>query len=410
MLRSATAGCLQFLLLAYAHVPCKAVGKRCTTEDATSLIQTFAKSTVRTEALETQPNTYSSDLPRFETPAELHLPENSKWLEYLKKLYGPMVFEKIAYPIDVSKFWVLNHKHLVSAGLAEESDIELVRIQHEAPHEGSPDRSLVEIVHCTSDKVNHRQMHYAPGSGSFYSLGKTKVFHEHRDAVAEFLPGSKCADATCEELLEALIAKAAQNYTSLQFLGHSAQKCPGGHGYEILDLHHDREEICSLPMSGGFGYCACSCNERNANKNQPLEQLGCKLDCSSPPASASKESNYLLSLEGLHAEFASRAAVGQLHELHGDDPPDNWWCFAVPCAMLPDKWYCKLAEWNNGWKEPLKGPYGSAFPYWKHYMKWKKDGGKKQAEECKKTSEDAQKEKDEQWKKIEGEPWPWWWS
>mmetsp|Transcript_13780 Transcript_13780/g.26279 ORF Transcript_13780/g.26279 Transcript_13780/m.26279 type:complete len:335 (-) Transcript_13780:38-1042(-) len=317
LFRYAIAACLPLLNSSVSHASHELEGQGA---EAISLLQKSASAHVRegvqematlrlaVEDLEVQSVNETKDaatfsLPRFESPANLH--RSPKWLAYLSAVYGPMVQEDSVFPIDVSKFWVLDQKHLSSAGLDvqvkqcpdQELDVfsawnfnpnGLIHIHHRPPFDALPSDSWVEVTHCDAqDPPRGYWLYYLPGSGIFYNLGKTKVFKTHRDAAAEFLPGRTCKDAACGELLYDTFGEAAKSYDSLQFLAHGDQQC-GKRGFEIVELHHVGADICSLPVAGGFGRCSCACKKTSgrmfADTSVGTDCLSCELDCSSPPS------------------------------------------------------------------------------------------------------------------------------
>lgn len=252
-----------------------------------------------------------NDFPLFGSPADLEQTKHSKWAKYLKALYGSAILKPEVYPIDVSKLWVLSKKHLSDAGLElqamkcpkDEYDVftdwdwnakGTLHIYHPPPFQGLSSHSLVEVSHCApynnaSQYTIERPaywLYYAPGSGVFYNVGNTKVFSDHADAVAELLPGSYCGDTECVDSFIDLYHAAAKKYDSIQFIAHRDQQC-GGQGFEIVDLKASGDDVCSLPVSGGFGHCACTCKGMAPNVTGLYVSacLGCELDCSSPAGS-----------------------------------------------------------------------------------------------------------------------------
>lgn len=247
-------------------------------------------------------------LPVFQSPD--HLITDSRWHAYLKTLYGPAVQNASLYPIDVSQFWILQKQHLDAAGLHmkvaecpnQDQDafwnwhfslVNTVHIHHSAPLRPLPANSWVEVTHCLTAPADiSRQertgywMFYAPGSGVFYNLGRTKVFQTHSEAVKFFLQqdcGNHYNEPNwCAMFYPGLVREASKNFDSIQFLDHADQAC-GGRGHEIIDLHHAGVDICSLPIAGSFGNCPCACQALPGYPGpHPGEQntcLSCQLQC-----------------------------------------------------------------------------------------------------------------------------------
>jgi len=104
-------------------------------------------------------------------------------------------------------------------------------------------------------------MYFAPGTGVFYDVGKTKAYQTHRQAVADFLPNKACKNMYCKEHYTEMIKAASKNFTSIQFLSHGDARC-GLLAIEIVDLQHSGGKVCNLPIFGGLrGQCQCQCGK-----------------------------------------------------------------------------------------------------------------------------------------------------
>ena len=106
-------------------------------------------------------------------------------------------------------------------------------------------------------------MYFAPGSGVTISLGRTRAFARHSDAIHELLhrkcrpdPGAlgfrrKQGIQCTEDFLELTRAARAAGYDTLQFLGHPDQRC-GQMRIEILDVRRGASGSFS-PIAGACG-------------------------------------------------------------------------------------------------------------------------------------------------------------
>jgi len=138
-----------------------------------------------------------------------------------------------------------------------------------------PSNKWVEGIHKAffADKGS-AWIYYAPGSALWFWLGKTKAYHDHGDAVKEFLH-RPCSSAQCVNDFTATFA-AAKNagYNSLQFLAHADMKCgrpghgipsQGGQGkngaIELVDVAGHGTSPCASNYKAGWEASkACNCD------------------------------------------------------------------------------------------------------------------------------------------------------
>mmetsp|Transcript_80206 Transcript_80206/g.139216 ORF Transcript_80206/g.139216 Transcript_80206/m.139216 type:complete len:745 (+) Transcript_80206:69-2303(+) len=269
--------------------------------------------------------------PVFGSPANLS--RHPYWKKYLKAVYGDSVEDPKNYPINMSTFWVLREELMpeiimvsfrfrqvwcprqaldvygnMSGYLGYYDDGSGVGggghdppgalwIYHPHPYPVIAEGKWVEVTHCTYGlpgadfEQEGYWMYYAPGSGVFYNVGKTKVYENHQDAVTDLLG----QDAVCvgngecqEHFYEMVHVAAKMGLTSLQFVNWSDMRC-GPTAMEILDVHNSGNQSCLPSLRGGLkASCACACNS-DSQEGIAKQCLSCSLDCSSSPASLTVE-------------------------------------------------------------------------------------------------------------------------
>ena len=125
-------------------------------------------------------------------------------------------------------------------------------------------------------------MYYAPGSGVSISLGKTRAFVKHSDAVSALLHRKCLPDAGAfgfrrkqgvqclEDFTELVRAALESGYDTLQFIGHPDQRC-GQMRIEIVDVRaastgrfSPLHGTCGLTALGGGwgGEQPCNCSTK----------------------------------------------------------------------------------------------------------------------------------------------------
>jgi hypothetical protein len=100
-------------------------------------------------------------------------------------------------------------------------------------------------------------MYDVKGSGIWYDVGTTICFRDHKEAVAQYLPGVTCSNGACDEQLVALAAAvAADGKKSMQFTHHGDQWC-GVRAIEIVNVLGEGQYNCGFnPTTGGASIAA----------------------------------------------------------------------------------------------------------------------------------------------------------
>lgn len=227
-------------------------------------------------------------LPRFNSFEEL---KGSRWERYLKEVYGSVSIEDpSAYPIDVSKFFMLRADYLNMSGLnvsvfngcpksykqgtgmilgPQSHNPGYVRwVFQDLTHTAAlPDDTWVEITH----RVRHDRrdseagaywMYYAPGSGVAMNLGKTIAFNSHKEGAKHFVDEAyDCYE--CDEVFAKMCANAKkQSFDTIQFLHHDDMLC-GNSAIELVATAFVGNHACGPQFYGGLGdtRCKCTCSD-----------------------------------------------------------------------------------------------------------------------------------------------------
>lgn len=240
------------------------------------------------------------------------LKQDASWYGYLHSVYGSSVNDPSSFPIDVSKFLVVQCDLMNSFGLQSfvaglpacpggfgdafstylASPPGLVWIFQPASP-GFPDNSRVEVTHLVvnqaSWEVNGYWMYHARGSGIFYNVGKTKRYLKHRELVHDFLtPDHACHGETeVDECVQVALVKAKESgLDSVQFIQHADQACPNIVPLEIVDLRQSGNFGCAIQIDKGLGQvreqCHCDSKQPFLNcqfvfQDNTTKQLGLKV-------------------------------------------------------------------------------------------------------------------------------------
>ncbi len=233
------------------------------------------------------------ELPNFQTMQEFM---HSPWKEYYLSVYGNlprtppkpadlwMIYTKIynkAFKTNLktsvySTFCPSRHNNLYS-NMSGTNDIpETIWLYKKPPYQPLPSNSWVEISHCANKVAKNREKvgawyYYAPGSGVYLNLGKTKVYQKHPDAVKDILKET-CFDSECDKFYPKLFKTAKeQGYDTIQFLNHTDMRC-GNTAIEIVDTAGVGTFACGDSKPGKFrtGYQAtlpCVCDNKKLCSN-----------------------------------------------------------------------------------------------------------------------------------------------
>lgn len=174
-----------------------------------------------------------SGFPVFGSAADL---AKSPWGAYYKLVYGTIPND--GYPVDTGQTWMLYQDAIVAAkvlltaanvcprkgcDLYTEGDFyqppSVSWIWHPYPYHVIAAHTWAEVLHKQDpfgDEAAGCWFIYAPGSGIWFSMGKTISFPEHQDAYTHFnVPrGTKDPNSAMSRLA------ARQDYDSVQFSAH----------------------------------------------------------------------------------------------------------------------------------------------------------------------------------------------
>ena len=237
---------------------------------------------------------YTLELPDFKS-MESFL--QSPWREYYLKVYGNLpetppnvknlwfiyvdVYNKVFHTnIQSKKYSTLcpsQYNQIYSNLSAVNFDENFIWFYKPPPYTALPSNSWKEVIHRAASSLENvgAWYYFAPGSGIYLNIGKTKAYQDHIDAVRDILGNdNQCTNPReCDNLYSELCKAALKlGYDTIQFLKHSDMRC-GNTVIEIVDLHGVGTYACGSKNDNPrlrTGYDAtlpCNCDNKRIYVN-----------------------------------------------------------------------------------------------------------------------------------------------